>query len=161
MCATSRGRGCGLALAHGRLQPGCAATIDEAQAHAVLTRPHAVLTALAADANLDLNFDKCALLLPPGHAAASAPSCFTGMKVSARGTKVAGAPIGDDDFCAQFVQVKVQEANAKIRALEGIHPQVGMLLLRLVVPKLQQRWLRSVHEAIAHAEPRGEGVGPL
>ncbi len=81
----------------------------EAQAHAVLTRLHAVLTAraLADDAkntlNLDLNLDKCALLLPPGHA--SAPSCFSGMKVSisGRGTKVAGAPIGDDDFCAQFV----------------------------------------------------------
>ncbi len=52
---------------------------DEAQAHAVLTRLHAALTALAADAkatlNLDLNLDKCALLLPPGHATAAAPSC--------------------------------------------------------------------------------------
>jgi hypothetical protein len=55
------------------------------------------------------------------------PVPVTGMKVSARGTKVAGAPIGDDDFCAKFVQLKVQEATA----LEGIHPQVGMLLLRL------------------------------
>ena len=67
---------------------------DEAQAHAALTRLHAVLTALADDAkttlNLDLNLDKCALLLPPGHT--SAPSCFFEMKVSARGTKVAGAP---------------------------------------------------------------------
>jgi hypothetical protein len=52
---------------------------DEAQTHAVLTRLHAVLTALADDAkstlNLDLNLDKCALLLPPGHATAAAPSC--------------------------------------------------------------------------------------
>ncbi len=53
------------------------------------------------------------------------------MKVSTRGTKVAGAPIGDDDFCAKFMQLKVQEAMTKIRALQGIHPQVGMLLLRL------------------------------
>jgi hypothetical protein len=53
------------------------------------------------------------------------------MRVSARGTKVAGAPIGDDDFCGQFVQLKVQGAMAKIRALQGIHPQVGMLLLPL------------------------------
>ncbi len=29
------------------------------------------------------------------------------------------------------MQLKVQEAMAKIRALQGIHPQVGMLLLRL------------------------------
>ncbi len=57
--------------------------------------------------------------------------CFSGMKVSTRGTKVAGAPIGDDDFCAKFVQLKVQEEMAKIRALQGIHQQVGMLLLGL------------------------------
>jgi hypothetical protein len=53
------------------------------------------------------------------------------MRVSARGTKFAGSPIGDDDFCAQFGQLRVQEAMARIRALQGIHPQVGMLLLRL------------------------------
>jgi hypothetical protein len=52
------------------------------------------------------------------------------MEVSSRGIKVAGAPIGDDDFCAEFVGHKVDMALAKMRALRGIHPQVGMLLLR-------------------------------
>ncbi len=65
----------------------------------------------------------------PGHAAA--PDCFAGMEVSARGTKVAGAPIGDDDFCAEFVGQRVDTVLAKIRALRGMHPQVGMLLLRM------------------------------
>ena len=72
---------------------------------------------------------KCALLLPLGHIAA--PDCFAGMEVSARGMKVAGAPLGDDDFCADFVGSKVDVALAKTRALRGIHPQVGMLLLRM------------------------------
>ena len=48
-------------------------------------------------------------------------------KINTRG---AGAPIGDDDFCAEFVGLKVDAALAKCRALRGIHPQVGMLLLR-------------------------------
>jgi hypothetical protein len=67
-------------------------------------------------------------------AAARSRECahlLSGMKVSACGTKVAGAPIGGEDFCGHFVQLKVQDAMAKIRALQGIHPQVGMLLLRL------------------------------
>jgi hypothetical protein len=44
--------------------------------------------------------------------------------------KVAGAPIGDDDYCADLVGRMVDSTVAKIRALRGIHPQVGMLLLR-------------------------------
>jgi hypothetical protein len=41
--------------------------------------------------------------------------------------KVAGAPIGDDDFCTEFVGQKVDTALDK---MQGHHPQVGMLLLR-------------------------------
>jgi hypothetical protein len=40
------------------------------------------------------------------------------------------AASGNDAFCAQFVGRKVDTALAKCRALRGIHPQVGMLLLR-------------------------------
>ena len=105
---------------------------DPAEADATLRRLHGALSKLAAHAKaalaLDLNMAKCALLLPPGHAAA--PDCFAGMEVSTRGTKVAGAPIGEDDFCAEFVGQKVDAALAKMRALRGIHPQAGMLLLR-------------------------------
>ncbi len=96
---------------------------------------HGALEELAADAkdalDLDLNLGKCALLLPPGHVAA--PDDFAGMEVSARGMKVVGAPIGNDDFCAEFVGQRVDAALAKIRALtvRGLHPQVGMLLMRM------------------------------
>ena len=44
------------------------------------------------------------------------------MEVSSRGMKVAGAPIGDDDFCTEFVGQKVDTALDKMRALRGIHP---------------------------------------
>ena len=52
------------------------------------------------------------------------------MEMSSRGVKVASGPIGDDDFCTEFVGQKVDTALDKMRALRGIHPQVGMLLLR-------------------------------
>jgi hypothetical protein len=71
----------------------------------------------------------CSLLFPPRHSIA--PACFNGTKVSTRGFKVAGAPIGDDDFCADFIGRRVTEALAKIHVLKGIDPQVGMLLPRL------------------------------
>ena len=106
---------------------------EPAGGDAVLRRLHGVFTEMAAHAkdalDLELNVAKCALLLPPGHAAA--PDCFVGMEVSSRRTKVAGAPIGDDDFCAEFVGHRVDTVLAKIRALRGMHPQVGMLLLRM------------------------------
>ena len=73
---------------------------DPAEADATLVSLHGALEELAADAkdalDLDLNWGKCALLLPPRHVAA--PDGFAGMEVSARGMKVAGAPIGNDDF---------------------------------------------------------------
>ena len=105
---------------------------DPVEADAILQQLHSALGRLAAHAkealDLDLNMAKCALLLPPGHV--DAPACFTDMEVSSRGMKVAGAPIGDDDFCADFVGQKVDMTLAKMGALRGIHPQVGMLLLR-------------------------------
>jgi hypothetical protein len=106
---------------------------DPVEADATLRRLHSALGKLAAHAkialDLDLNLAKCALLLPPGHVAA--PDCFTDIEVSSRGMKVAGAPIGDDDFCTEFVGQKVDTALDKMRALRGIHPQAGMLLLRM------------------------------
>jgi hypothetical protein len=95
--------------------------------------------------NLDLNLHKCALLLPPGHA--SAPSCFSGMRVSTRGTKVA-APIGDDDFCANFVQLKVQEAMTKIRALQA--PQVGMYAAAALVLHAAAQLVKYLAQVVPH-----------
>ena len=74
---------------------------------------------------------KCALLLPPHHSLLPEDlECFRGIKLPTRGMRVGGAPLGDDDYCAEFVGEKVDAALAKCRALRGIHPQVGMLLLR-------------------------------
>ena len=108
---------------------------DREEAKAAVLKLRAALAGLEADAkktlNLDLNLGKCALLLPPGHALLPEDlECFEGIKLPARGMRVAGAPIGDDDYCAEFVGQKVDAALAKCRALRGIHPQVGMLLLR-------------------------------
>ena len=71
------------------------------------------------------------MLLPAGHVLLDSDlACFEGIRVCADGMKVAGAPIGTDEYCAEFVGLKVDSTVAKIRALQGIHPQVGMLLLR-------------------------------
>ena len=106
---------------------------DREEAKAAVLELRATLAELEADAktnlNLDLNLGKCALLLPPGHALLPEDLvCFDGIKLPARGMRVAGAPLGDDVYCADFVGQKVDAALAKCRALRGIHPQVGMLL---------------------------------
>jgi hypothetical protein len=108
------------------------------EAKAVLLGLRATLDGLAADAkdnlNLELSLPKCALLLPRGHPLLLEDlACFEGVKGSSeflRGMRIAGAPIGHDDFCDTFVGQKVDAALAKCRALRGIHPQVGVWLLR-------------------------------
>ncbi len=80
--------------------------------------------------NLELNnASKCALLLPRGHDEGVA-ACFQSLRVHTKGMKVAGAPVGDDDYCVDFVADKVDTIETKLRALRGINSQVGMLLLR-------------------------------
>jgi hypothetical protein len=104
---------------------------DREEARAVFLELRATLAEADAktNLNLDLNLGKCALLLPPDHALLPEDLVrFDGIK--ARGMRVAGAPLGDDVYCAEFVGQKVDAALAKCRALRGIHPQVGVLLLR-------------------------------
>jgi hypothetical protein len=103
---------------------------DRNEARVAVLQLRAALTQLETDAkenlNLDLNMSKCALLLPPSHSLMEEDlDCFEGVKRPADGMRVAGAPIGDEDFCAHFVGRKVYAALAKCRALRGIHPQVG------------------------------------
>ncbi len=64
----------------------------------------AALTQLETDAKESLNLDLNHLLLERDL------ECFEGMRRSADGMRVAGAPIGDDAFCAQFVGRKVDAA---------------------------------------------------
>ncbi len=84
--------------------------------------------------NLELNASKCALLLPRGHeegvADGGVAACFQSLRVHTKGMKVAGAPVGDDDYCVDFVADKVDAMETKLRALRGINPKVGILLLR-------------------------------
>ena len=57
------------------------------------------------------------MLLPPDHALLPEDLvCFDGIKLPARGMRVAGAPLGDDVYCADFVGQKVDAALAKCRA---------------------------------------------
>ncbi len=91
---------------------------DREEAKAVVLELRATLAELEADAksnlNLDLNLGKLALLLPPDHALLPEDLvCFDRIKLPAHGMRVAGAPLGDDAYCAEFVRQKV-----------------GMLLLR-------------------------------
>jgi hypothetical protein len=108
---------------------------DRVQAVEVLERLRAALAGLEKDAkqnlNLELNRGKCALLLPPGHPLLPGDlEIFQDVKLPANGMRVAGAPIGDDNYCADFVKQKVTAAVAKCCALKGLDPQVAMLLLR-------------------------------
>jgi hypothetical protein len=50
---------------------------------------------------------------------------FDDITVCARGMTVAGAPIGDDAFCADFVGVKVDDALAELQTLLGITLKSG------------------------------------
>ena len=75
---------------------------------------------------LSLNLPKCALLLTRGHTLQQADlTLFADITVCARGMKVAGAPIGDDAFCADFVGVKVDDALAELQTLLGITLKSG------------------------------------
>ena len=50
---------------------------------------------------------------------------------------MAGAPIGTDDFCKNFVKEKVKSVKKRIQCLSGIDPQVGMYLIRkCLIPAL-------------------------
>ena len=97
------------------------------EAKTVLLGLRATLDGLAADAkdnlNLELSMPKCALLLPRGHPLLLEDlACFEGVKGSSeflRGMRIAGAPIGHDDFCDAFVGQKVDAALAKCRALRA------------------------------------------
>ena len=45
--------------------------------------------------------------------------------------KVAGASMGDDSFCMDYLGAKIVVALAKLQTLRGIHPQVGLHLQRV------------------------------
>jgi hypothetical protein len=56
------------------------------------------------------------------------------IRPTAEGLRIAGAPVGTDDFCKAFVHTEVRAVFTKLKRIHGIHPQVGMLLLRRCGP---------------------------
>jgi hypothetical protein len=56
-----------------------------------------------------------------------------GVDITAAGIKLAGAPIGTDDYCRTFVDNKVKETMALTSKVKGMDPQVGMRLLQKCV----------------------------
>ena len=90
-----------------------------------------------ARANLELNFTKCHVLAPPGINDPQINSLPKGTSIERDGLRLAGAPIGKDNFCSNYIAEQVREIKKKIDALEGIDPQTGFTLLRrCIVPTL-------------------------
>ena len=60
-----------------------------------------------------------------------------GTNLERNGIRLAGAPIGTDEFCKNYMKKKVNEIKLKMNALDGINPQIGLALLRTgIVPDL-------------------------
>jgi hypothetical protein len=85
-------------------------------------------------AGMQLNLSKCYLLLPADGAGPCPPPDFpSGLKIVTEGLKIAGAPIGTDSFCRQFVADALKNLTARLHALPGIDPQTGLGLLRVSI----------------------------
>ena len=74
-------------------------------------------------AGLSLNTEKCGMLLPPG---APSPSAETraefppGFDFQDKGFRIAGSPIGTDEFVCEFVEKKLAEAVDKLQAIKSL-----------------------------------------
>ena len=92
-------------------------------------------------ANLDVNMTKTKLLLPPRHDgtphdldALQRPEGFPDdLIIVNSGLKIAGAPVGTDDFVTSFTREQLHGYAQRIEALCGMDPQVAFCLLRMCV----------------------------
>jgi hypothetical protein len=98
-----------------------------------------------AKAGLALNFSKCNALanskipdpLPVINDGVTRTALPAGTTLKREGIRLAGAPIGTDDFCRKYIAAQVRDVKKKMDALRGIDPQTGYALLRVgVVPAL-------------------------
>jgi hypothetical protein len=88
-------------------------------------------------AGLELNFSKCHLLVPEGLDPPMKADMPKGTSIELDGLRLAGAPLGTDQFCKDYMLARVNEVTKKLDALERIDPQVAFSMLRLgVVPAL-------------------------
>ena len=81
-------------------------------------------------ANLSFNFAKCNVLAPASLPDDTQELLPQGVSVVRAGLRLAGAPIGTDEFCATFFQAQVNSVKRKLAALADLSPQVGFALLR-------------------------------
>ena len=98
-------------------------------------------TQAKAIAGLDVNVSKTKLLLPCTDNGGThdldtlqRPEDFpTDLQLVVDGIKVAGAPVGTDDFVRQFVTDALLDIERRTHAIRGMDPQVGLGLLRICV----------------------------
>ena len=73
-------------------------------------------------AGLSLNFGKCHALAPAAIADPKPNTLPKGTSLEREGLRLAGAPIGTDDYCRRYVELQVRDANSKMKALKGFYP---------------------------------------
>ena len=97
------------------------------------------LRALAAEAGLSANADKCKIFVPLHMPDPTADQrSRLGIEIVWDGVVICGAPIGRQEFVDTFFKAHIASVKRKLEALHGIHPQVGMpLLTRSIQPSLQ------------------------
>jgi hypothetical protein len=90
-----------------------------------------------AKAGLELNFSKCHALAPSNIVDPVPNTLPEGTTLERKGVRLAGAPIGTDEFCVKYMDAQVRDIIRKMDALDGIDPQTGFALLqRGIVPTL-------------------------
>ena len=88
-------------------------------------------------AGLPLNFSKCHALAPKSIPNPPPKTLPNGTNIEREGLRLAGCPIGTDEFCKNYMQKIVREVQLKMDALQGIDPQIGIALLRIgIIPGL-------------------------
>lgn len=87
-------------------------------------------------AGLNLNVDKCGILLPPGAPPPTEETRAvfpTGFDFRVDGFRIAGSPIGTQDFMENFVQKKLAEAVSKLQAIKSLGSKCARATHRLLV----------------------------
>ena len=84
-------------------------------------------------AGLQLNMGKCGILLPPNSPRPPNGSLPPGVKINTDGIRLAGAPIGTDDFCKQFVRNQVTDATSRLDKLAVFNPQAVIDMIQLCI----------------------------
>ena len=77
-------------------------------------------------AGLELNVSKCYCLAPTKVSDPKPETLPKATNLERKGIRLAGAPIGTDEFCKNYMKKKVNKIKLKMNALDGINFQIGM-----------------------------------